>query len=342
LKISPALQITNMVMKKENKNIKAHLINILTRALERETTAFNYYSKYASKTEVKEAKILFTKLAEEERNHRRLIKREIGRIEQLIKAAADNEAFSSRRVAFSITDEIPFKDLPAIEGFDAAAASLPLEFISGDLLDVNTVPDSDVLTVLLCDVMGHGVSPSLIGAEIRKALGAYMEEMPDSDFQFETDALISFMNKKAVDLCKNMCKFITAVYAIISPSQLKLTYTSAGHDTPIIIKNDKQCLNLKKTDLVLGAEIDAEYSSTSIDIARGDIIAVYSDGITEVVSEKSQDLMFQRELLVKTIRSFAHLPARGIIEKVFESLKSFSGKNKFFDDMSIAVIKVEE
>jgi len=329
-------------MSEKKNNVKDDLLAILKLALEKETYAFNYYSKTAVTTAFKEARILLTQLAEEERNHRRLIKHEIQKIEELIEVVPDNESFSSKRIPYEIPVKIPFKDIPTLPGIDAAAVSLPLEFLSGDLLEVMVLPGRDSMAVFLCDVMGHGVSPSLIESNIRKALGDYFDDQYSEDSVLATDEVMSFMNKKAAEMCSEHCRFITAIYGVLSLSQNKFAYTSAGHDTPIIIKNDRTYYPLKKTELILGADSSVDYSSTECTLEPGDIIAMYSDGVTEVVQENSRDSMYERERLTDTIRTFAHLPAKEIIENVISSLKTFSGETMFSDDMSLIVIKIGE
>ncbi|RKY76782.1 hypothetical protein DRQ07_09770 [candidate division KSB1 bacterium] len=321
-------------------NFKEHLINILTKALEREIAAYNYYVKSAVNAGVKEAEILFTHLAEEERNHQQLIRNEIKKVKQLIELVPDNETFSSKRIKYAVPHELTFKKTPGIGNFDIAAVSLPLNFISGDLLDIHEAGSS--LSVLLCDVMGHGVSPSMVGAKIREVFGGLLEEVLQTGSVFKTDTVINRMNKKAVEMCRDKCRFITAVHTIISSDKKKLFYTSAGHDTPIIIRKNGQCITLEKTDLVLGADIDAEYSSTAVNLNSGDIVAVFSDGITEITEKNDKTRMFGKESIVRAIRKFSQKSAGEIVRNIFDLLIDFSGKNEFSDDMSLAVIKIEE
>jgi len=328
-------------MKKDINHLKTQIIDILKQAMNRETAAFNYYIKSAGKTDFREAKILFNQLAEEERNHRRLIKREIEKIEQLVEIEPDGDSYSSKRVGYDIDGDIPFKSLPAIKGLDIAAVSLPLEFISGDLLEVKSVAGGRGLSILLCDVMGHGVSPSLVKSEIRQTTGYYFDEIYNDEDLYDTKSLISLLNEKAVGLCEDKCRFITAVHAILSMPDMKLTYTSAGHDTPIIIRNNMQYIDLNKTDLVLGAERDVTYSLSTVNLFPGDVIVVYSDGITEI-TKQGEGVMYQRESLIKLVRSVYPGSAKEIAEQIFKVLRKYSGNNKFYDDMSLIVIKINE
>ena len=114
-------------------------------------------------------------------------------------------------------------------------------------------------------------------------------------------------------------------------------FSNAGHNPPFLINSDKKVTRLIKGGTVLGFMEDFQFEEDSIKLNSGDTIIIYSDGITEALNDKDEEVGEKRFLAVlkENLKSTAEL----LIEKVFEAVKIFAKDVKQSDDITIVVIK---
>jgi len=325
---------------------KKSIINVLTNALKRETEAFNYYYKASKKAPYPETKSLLIQLAEEERKHRTFLIEELQRIKKnLIQETNDNFNLD-RDVRFSIPTDIPFKRLNSSPGIDLAAISLPTEFIGGDYLEtIKLKPGVEIppLAIFLCDVMGHSLEATQIKALAKKAIGLLRETWIKGQGLADLsrpEQIITYLNQKLIDECHSCHRFVSAFYGVIDANRKTLTYTSAGHEPPILINANNEYCHLNHTELLLGIEKDLSYAKVSIPLNIGDVLVLFSDGITEAFNSREEP--FERERLCQVVKKAQDASASEIVRQIVHALRDFLDGEPLTDEFTLAVMKMNE
>ena len=336
-----------MVRKKPmNEGRKKAILDVLKEAMRRETRAFNYYQRASLKAPYPETQSLFLQLAEEERKHRYFLEKELQKIEALLSREADADFIDAEHVAYAVPEEIAFKKLQTAPGVDLAAVSLPTELLGGDYLDTVVLDGEDgsrALGVFLYDVMGHGMDATRLKTVSKKAFGELREAWVKGETAVDmrqSGQVMAAMNRKLVDDCRSCRRFISAFYGVVDPAGKVLMYTSAGHDPPILVKARGEYRHLDETQLLLGVDGDLGYKEVRIPIEVGDVLVLFSDGITEAFN--AQEEMFERERLRQTVQEVWRLSPREIVAHIFDVLRDFVKGESIQDEFTLAVMKVVE
>jgi sigma-B regulation protein RsbU (phosphoserine phosphatase) len=225
--------------------------------------------------------------------------------------------------------------IPQITGFDIAARTVMAKEVGGDFFDV--IPfevialDKGTLGLMIADVSGKGVPAALFMAlsRIVVRVNALWHRDPAKAI-FASNNIITPDSKSGM--------FVTLFYGALSEKDRTLTYVNAGHNSPIVCRSrDGSIEELMPTGIVLGAVENREYFSRTIDICPGDVIVLYTDGVTEPVNE--QEEMFGEERLTSIIRENARLPASEIVAKILREVQQFTEGMPQFDDITLMVIK---
>ena len=323
---------------------KRAILDVLNIALQREIEAFNYYQKAGNKAYYPETEALLIQLAEEERKHRLFLLREIERINNLMSEEIEDSHVEAEAVEYQIPEEIPFKRLQSVAGIDLSATSLPTELLGGDFFDSIRLYREDkepALGIFLYDVMGHGIEATHLKALAKKKFGLLREaweEKQSSIDLWKPRQVITELNRNIVEYCQTCGRFVSAFYGIVDPVENTFTYTSAGHDPPIFVKAEGAYSHLNRTELLLGVDDTLTYSDNIVSIAEGDILTIFSDGITEAVNNEEE--MFTRIRLVNSIKNVTKYSAAEIVSHIFSDLKKFLQGEPLDDEITIAVLKL--
>lgn len=239
------------------------------------------------------------------------------------------------QIAADIQKSFMPEKIPQIGGFDIAARTVMAKEVGGDFFDV--IPfeimalDSGTLGLLVADVSGKGVPAALFMAlsRIVVRVNALWHRDPAKAI-FDANNIITEDSKSGM--------FVTLFFGILSESDRTLTYVNAGHNPPILYRSgDKTTEQLILTGIVLGAVENQEYTSRTLPIYPGDIIVMYTDGVTEAINTGNE--LFGEDRLGTIIRDHAHLPAREILERILSAVEEFSKDMPQFDDITLLVIK---
>jgi sigma-B regulation protein RsbU (phosphoserine phosphatase) len=133
--------------------------------------------------------------------------------------------------------------------------------------------------------------------------------------------------------------FVSIFYAVVSRSTRQMTYTRAGHERPLLLRDGKVTA-LSGDGAVLGI-LDGEdlrLSEEHIDLSSGDRLVLYTDGLTDVADPSGQFLGFSR--LEALVQKLARLPAEEICTSLFDALGIHRGGADQFDDMTVMVLEV--
>jgi phosphoserine phosphatase RsbU/P len=223
-----------------------------------------------------------------------------------------------------------------VEGFDIAAKSVMAKEVGGDFFDViplEVIPLSNKrLGIMIADVSGKGIPAALFMALSRivvRVNATWYHDRPAEAIR-NANSIITADSRAGM--------FVTLFYGILDSEKRNLTYVNAGHNPPLICHAaDGAFEELPATGIAIGALIDAEYTSQTASLVPGDVLVLYTDGITE--AENVRQDMFGEERLYEIIRQSRSLPAAEINAQILDAVRSFTGGHAQSDDITLMVIK---
>jgi sigma-B regulation protein RsbU (phosphoserine phosphatase) len=134
-------------------------------------------------------------------------------------------------------------------------------------------------------------------------------------------------------------RFITTFYGLIDPENKRLLYINAGHNPPLLLRQDGTSQLLEHGGLPLGVLEDARYSESIVEFLPGDVLVLYTDGVVEARSVTEEDFGFAR--LEQIVRAAREGSAREIVEAVISAVRDHSSEaGGPEDDLTVSVIKV--
>jgi phosphoserine phosphatase RsbU/P len=151
------------------------------------------------------------------------------------------------------------------------------------------------------------------------------------------DKIVSAINRWTCrDATNNM--FVTMVYGVYDPVKRLLEYTNAGHAFPLIFKPNGDYIQLDKGGCFLGIMEEVEYERATVQLEPGDVMIMYTDGVTDAHNEVGQIYGFDR--MIATIKDNLHLPPEELRDAIYEGTLDFRGNADQFDDLSMIVARL--
>jgi len=223
---------------------------------------------------------------------------------------------------------LPAKD-PQLEGYDISAYNFPTEEVSGDYYDWVRIYD-DQIGLVIADVSGKGVPAALLMAFLRASLRAatHIGYSPHISM-----AKVNYLLWESIE--RN--QFVTAFYGILDVTNKTLTYTNAGHNPPILLKQNGDVSFMNRGSVPLGMFRDTRYHDYYLTTEPGDLLVLYTDGVTEAQNEKEEE--YGRDRLAQAVRSNHELGARDLITALHTEVVDWTGGRGATDDVTFFVIK---
>jgi serine phosphatase RsbU (regulator of sigma subunit)/DNA-binding NarL/FixJ family response regulator len=227
--------------------------------------------------------------------------------------------------------------LPALSGWQLAATLIPARETSGDFYDFIPLPGGR-LGMVIADVSDKGMGAALYMALSRTLIRTYAAEYPT-----EPDLVLSATSRRILaDTRAGL--FVTAFYGILDPDSGSLTYCNAGHNPPFILnpKNQDFSRTLEKTGMALGAVEDTAWKQANVQLETGDVLFLYTDGITEAQNPHRE--LFGRDRLLELLRTEASISrphkhaALHMQEAILATVRQFTGSAPQHDDMILMVL----
>lgn len=223
--------------------------------------------------------------------------------------------------------------VPQIPGLDIAAYSRPAQIVGGDYFDFFGFRDGrHGLTI--ADVAGHGVSASLHMASIQTLLRTLA---PMSATPVEVVRQVQHVYSHNI----RFTTFATVFLGAYDAAGRTLTYCSAGHNPPLLMQSlgpeKENPLWLRPTGPAIGLVEDFEYGEGAIALRPGDVLVLYTDGVTEAANANDEE--YGAERLAALVRRARTRAASEIIRAVRGELEEFSGGRQLADDTTIVVCR---
>ena len=226
--------------------------------------------------------------------------------------------------------------LPEIAGYDLAALIIPNRHVGGDYYDFLPM-DKERLGVIVADVSGKGIGAAILMANIQGLVNAYAYSRGEIRTQ---DAMANINNV----LCESteLDKFVTMFCAILNTGTGDLAYTNAGHNPPFIYRvGRKKPIPLDVGGMALGMIKDNAYSEDVVQLRKGDILVLYSDGVTEAHSPGGDmfDVDGLHEVVYKYMAANSDsFNARELLDQIYNAVHEFSASASLTDDLTIVVL----
>lgn len=233
-------------------------------------------------------------------------------------------------VAKEIQKRLLPKVLPQIPGMKTRAMNLPSKYVGGDYYDIIPLGDGRVATVI-ADVSGKGVPAALLMASLQSSLraGADATRLPSQ--------VISNLNGEIYEHTAGGT-FVTIFYGIIDLESSRLIYCNAGQTPPIIVGRNLTVKMLAETDLVIGIDASAAYRDTEVELRPGDLIFLYTDGITDELAP--DDEPFGEINLIAKLKQVYDADLDDILRRVHEAVMDHTGGQPQ-DDLTALAIRLE-
>lgn len=223
---------------------------------------------------------------------------------------------------------IPKSD-PEIAGYDVSGVNFPSGEVGGDYYDFIDIVRGQT-GIAIADVSGKGIPAALIMASFRASLIA----------EIRNNYAIRTICRKVNNLLYESLErenYVTAFYGVLDSKNDILTFSNCGHNRPILLRRDGGVELLAEGGLALGIVDDTEYEERPISIRPGDIVLMYTDGVTEV--EGADGVQFGEEHLVSLLRANAALSSREIHQALYQEIRNFARPDHVFDDVTMVVVK---
>ena len=222
-------------------------------------------------------------------------------------------------------------DDPKVEGFDVSAYIFSTEDVSGDYYDWVTMFE-DQIGIVVADAVGKGIPAALLMAFLRASLRASIQTGYAPHIAF---ARVSNLLWDSVE----SHQFITAIYGILDTTNRTFVFSNAGHNPPLLIDANGDHRFVSYGDLPLGMFREMMYHQHFIKFERGQILVLYTDGITEAANEEGEE--YGRDRFAKRVLEGKGLPARELIDFVRQGVVEFTGQESLTDDATLFIVKAD-
>lgn len=252
---------------------------------------------------------------ENARLHRQALEQE--RLQRELELAAD------------IQRQLLPKRLPQVDGFEFGAWSRPARHVGGDYYDLRQADDGGV-HLALGDVSGKGMPAALLVSTLHSALRLLLGARP-----FDAD-LVGRLNRHIAEASASN-KFITLAVARLDPISARVTYVNAGHNPPLLLRRDGAIEDLPPGGMPLGIFSGARYQTAETELGPGDLLCIFSDGITECETPAAEE--YGPERLADLLRASADRPLPEILARIDQAVVDFAAGAPQGDDQTVVLLR---
>ena len=218
---------------------------------------------------------------------------------------------------------------PVVRGLDVAGHNAPCRTVGGDYYDFFPYGSSRIAMVL-GDVSGKGMPASLLMMGLQARVQVLIEE-PKSLAEVMTR-----LNRITSANCPSN-RFITLFFCILDGDTGELTFCNAGHNPPLIVREDGSYEQLKGGGPVLGILPFIEYQEYRAKLGEGDALVIYSDGVTEASNPAGDE--FEIEGLAAATIPERNQPAATIISRINQAVATYTAGAPPSDDITLIVAR---
>lgn len=223
------------------------------------------------------------------------------------------------------------QEMPVLPGVSLAGFCRPALGVGGDYYDVFALNDGRV-GLAIGDVSGKGISAALLMASLRASLRG-LTLAGNIDF----GRLMEQMNWLVYE-ASEAHRYATFFFGAYDPKTRVLECVNAGHNPPLVMRG-AEAMFIEAGGPVVGLLPAAEYCAERVPLEAGDVLVLYTDGISEAMTAQEEE--WGEDRLVKAVRAAEGCPAAEVLRVIFEENDGFTAGAKQHDDMTLLVLKCE-
>ena len=214
-----------------------------------------------------------------------------------------------------------------IAGLQVAINWQPATTIGGDYIAAFNI-DNEHAALCVADVVGKSLPAALLMANFQASLKSLAAQHLSPE---EVSTRLNYELYANIPLHK----FVTAFYGVVNIAARTLTFTNAGHNPPLLVHSNGECVRLEAGGSVLGAFPDMPFTQDVLDLQHDDRLVLFTDGLTEAVDASGEQ--FGEERLIRLLREHRHESAEDLKEILFHAVGEFCG-DTFHDDAALMVV----
>jgi sigma-B regulation protein RsbU (phosphoserine phosphatase) len=218
---------------------------------------------------------------------------------------------------------------PVIAGLELAGYNAPCRTVGGDYFDFIEYPDGRWV-VVVADVAGKGMSAALLMSSLQARV-QFLTEQP-----MDLATLMSRLDHSIAVNCPNN-RFITMFLCVIDPTTGHTIYCNAGHNPALLVRSTGEVETLSAMGTVLGILPERGYSEQTATLQPGDLLAVYSDGVTEAANAAEEE--YGEERLAQLLGKMREDSAENIVRAVNNALDEWTGAAPPEDDITLVIAR---
>jgi phosphoserine phosphatase RsbU/P len=245
------------------------------------------------------------------------------REEAIAKAKIDEEL----RTAYHIQSRLLPTTLPTVDGYLFAGVNRPCKTVSGDYYDVIVRPDGRIYFVV-ADVSGKGITAALVMSALATAFNIFTRTDPTpADLMRDVNQMLAPKTAPS--------KFATVCAGVLHPATGRIDYTNAGHVPPLIVGKNG-VIPLSSTDMVVGLFTAAEYRTQTVELAPGESLVLFTDGVTEAEDAEERELGLPSVCELLGRKTTAQAPE--ILDIIDEHVREHIGELPAGDDVTMLAL----
>jgi sigma-B regulation protein RsbU (phosphoserine phosphatase) len=218
---------------------------------------------------------------------------------------------------------------PTVEGLDLAAESRPCHQVGGDYYDFIPL-DEGRLALVIADVSGKGTPASILMASVHASLRATAGTATPARVLEKLNRFLCASTQES--------RYVTLFYAEIDPASWRLSYVTAGHIPPYLVRAGGEVERLRAGGPVLGLIEDAAFEEGDVELRRGDLLAAVTDGVTETVSAADEE--FGDERVTASLRA-SREGASSALRDLVSAVEQWTDRPGFDDDLTALIVRVK-
>ncbi|VTS06657.1 PP2C family protein-serine/threonine phosphatase [Tuwongella immobilis] len=209
---------------------------------------------------------------------------------------------------------------------------VPLDLLGGDYYDF-AYPDANHLGILMADASGHSLPAAMVAIMARIAFSEVAHTT------IHPGEVLAAMNKRLQGLSDE--RFVTAFYGVIDRRNYRFTYANAGHPIPLLQRAKATTVEpLTSRGFMLGILPDEVYTERSIDLAPGDRLCMFTDGVVESMNDRGEMLGNRR--FEAMVNQRHRDPVNGLASRLLGDVNRFRSGNPASDDITLMMVGLRE
>jgi phosphoserine phosphatase RsbU/P len=233
-------------------------------------------------------------------------------------------------IARGIQESFLPEKAPVMAGLDLHGINLSYGEVGGDYFDFIPIVDNQ-LGLAIGDVSGKGIAAALLMAAFRASLLAEIRN------HYAIRRIFEKVNRLLYE-STDTGKFVTAFYGVLDVKNRVFTFSNAGHNPPMLLRANGTVEWLTEGGLALGILAEAGYEERPVPLATGDMLVLYTDGVTEAQTLTGDQYGVKR--LEDLVRRLKDRPAVEIVEAIKSEVEAFTGEAHLNDDLTLVVARL--